>query len=72
MKTLVLYYSSYGHTETLADALGEGAKKVANNDVAIKRVKETLPADVLEKMGMKKDWKHEEINDPTSLRTTTL
>lgn len=68
MKTLVLYYSSYGHTETLADALAEGAKKVAGNQVAVKRVAETLPEDVRQKMHMKSDWKHEVISGPDELK----
>lgn len=69
MKTLVLYYSSYGHTETIADALAEGAKKVAGNTVDIKRVPETLPEEVREKMHFKKDWKHEVIGGADELKS---
>ncbi|MHA1601128.1 MAG: flavodoxin domain-containing protein, partial [Alphaproteobacteria bacterium] len=39
-KVLVLYYSSYGHIETMAGAIAEGAKQVAGTDVTIKRVPE--------------------------------
>jgi NAD(P)H dehydrogenase (quinone) len=44
-KILVLYYSSYGHIETMAEAVAEGARK-AGADVDIKRVPETAPAEV--------------------------
>jgi NAD(P)H dehydrogenase (quinone) len=45
-KVLVLYYSSYGHIETMANAVAEGAASVAGVEVAIRRIPETLPADV--------------------------
>jgi NAD(P)H dehydrogenase (quinone) len=44
-KVLVLYYSSYGHTETMANAVAEGARS-AGATVDVKRVPETAPADV--------------------------
>ena len=44
-KILVLYYSSYGHIETMAEAVAEGARK-AGAHVDIKRVPETAPAEV--------------------------
>ena len=44
-KVLVLYYSSYGHIETLAGAMAEGARS-AGATVDIKRVPETAPAEV--------------------------
>lgn len=43
-KILVLYYSMYGHVETLAKAVVEGAKTVTNADVTLKRVPETMSA----------------------------
>ncbi len=44
-KVLVLYYSTYGHTETLADAIAEGAR--STGAVAdVKRVPETVPEDI--------------------------
>lgn len=43
-KVLVLYYSSYGHIETMAKAVAEGAAAVPGVEVAIKRVPETVPA----------------------------
>ncbi len=44
-KVLVLYYSSYGHIETMAHAIAEGAR-AAGATVDIKRVPETAPAEV--------------------------
>ena len=41
-KVLVLYYSSYGHIETMAKAVAEGARE-AGAQVDIKRVPETVP-----------------------------
>ena len=41
-KVLVLYYSSYGHIETMAKAVAEGARE-AGAQVDIKRVPETAP-----------------------------
>ena len=44
-KVLVLYYSAYGHIETMAKAVAEGAK-AEGADVTIKRVPELVPEDV--------------------------
>ncbi|MFI4980452.1 MAG: NAD(P)H:quinone oxidoreductase [Nevskiales bacterium] len=44
-KVLVLYYSSYGHIETMANAVAEGARS-AGATVDIKRVPETAPLEV--------------------------
>jgi NAD(P)H dehydrogenase (quinone) len=44
-KVLVLYYSAYGHIETMAKAVAEGAKS-AGAEVTIKRVKELVSEDV--------------------------
>src|ERR1700737_104080 len=41
-KVLVLYYSAYGHIETMANAVAEGARK-AGASVDIKRVPELVP-----------------------------
>jgi NAD(P)H dehydrogenase (quinone) len=45
-KVLVLYYSSYGHIEAMADAVAEGARSVGGTDVAVKRVPELVPEEV--------------------------
>jgi len=52
-KVLVLYYSMYGHIETLAHAVAEGAGKVEAVEVVIKRVPETMPQELFEKSGGK-------------------
>jgi len=44
-KVLVLYYSSYGHIEQMAEAVARGAR-AAGAEVDIKRVPETAPEDV--------------------------
>jgi len=44
-KVLVLYYSSYGHIETLADAVAKGARSTGAT-VDVKRVPETAPEEV--------------------------
>jgi NAD(P)H dehydrogenase (quinone) len=45
-KVLVLYYSSYGHIETMAEAVAEGARSVEGCTVDVKRVPELMPDDV--------------------------
>ena len=54
-KILVLYYSSYGHVETMAQAVAEGARKVTGTEVTIKRVPELVPEEVARKSGIKLD-----------------
>lgn len=44
-KVLVLYYSTYGHIETMAQAVAEGAR-AAGATVDVKRVPETVPEEV--------------------------
>ncbi|HEY1996844.1 NAD(P)H:quinone oxidoreductase [Paraburkholderia sp.] len=56
-KVLVLYYSMYGHVETMADAVAEGARSVSGTEVTIKRVPETIPADQAKAHGVKLDQK---------------
>jgi NAD(P)H dehydrogenase (quinone) len=52
-RVLVLYYSSYGHIETMAAAQAEGAARVANTRVVVKRVPELVPADVARASGFR-------------------
>ncbi len=54
-RVLVLYYSMYGHTETMAHAVAEGARSVAGVDVAVKRVPDLVAHDVAQKAGAKLD-----------------
>ncbi|PXF56787.1 MAG: hypothetical protein C4B59_16350 [Candidatus Methanogaster sp.] len=51
MKVLIVYYSMYGHIHRMAEAVAEGASEVDGAEVVMRRVPETLPAEVLEKMG---------------------
>jgi NAD(P)H dehydrogenase (quinone) len=53
-KVLVLYYSSYGHIETMAQAVAEGARQ-AGASVDVKRVPETAPAEVAKAAHFKLD-----------------
>jgi NAD(P)H dehydrogenase (quinone) len=52
-KILVLYHSYYGHIEAMANAVAEGARQVGGAQVDIKRVPETVPADVFKNSGGK-------------------
>jgi NAD(P)H dehydrogenase (quinone) len=51
MKILIVYYSMYGHVHKMAAAVAEGAGSVAGAEVALRRAPETLPPEVLAKMG---------------------
>jgi NAD(P)H dehydrogenase (quinone) len=55
-KVLVLYYSSYGHIETMAEAVAEGARSTGAT-VDIKRIPETAPKEVAEAAHFKLDQK---------------
>ena len=46
-RLLVLYHSSYGHTETLAYAEAHGARAVEGVHVSVKRVPELVPEEVM-------------------------
>jgi NAD(P)H dehydrogenase (quinone) len=51
MKVLVVYYSLYGHVYRMAQAVAEGARSIQGAEVDLKQVPETLPPEVLAKMG---------------------
>ena len=53
-KILVLYYSSYGHIETMASAVAHGARETGA-DVVIKRVPELVPDEIAQKSHFKLD-----------------
>jgi NAD(P)H dehydrogenase (quinone) len=53
-KVLVVYYSSWGHVEQMANAAAEGARE-AGADVVVKRVAELVPAEIAEKFHYKQD-----------------
>ena len=56
-KILVLYYSSWGHVEQMAEAVADGARKVAGAEVTIKRVPELVPDEVAKQFHYKLDQK---------------
>ncbi|MHB8790118.1 MAG: NAD(P)H:quinone oxidoreductase [Desulfobulbaceae bacterium] len=51
MKLLVVYYSMYGHIYTMARSVVDGALAVDGVQAELRRVPETLPREVIEKMG---------------------
>ncbi len=54
-KVLVLYHSTYGHIEAMAEAVAEGARSVEGVQVDIKRVPELVPDEVAKASGYKLD-----------------
>ncbi|MCH8491671.1 MAG: NAD(P)H:quinone oxidoreductase [Idiomarina sp.] len=65
-KVLVLYYSSYGHIEQMAQAMAEGAQ-AGGADVDIKRVPELVPEDVAQSAGYRQN-QAAEIAKPADLK----
>lgn len=59
-RILVLYYSSYGHIEQMAEAVAAGAR-AGNADVDIRRVAETAPSQAVKEAHFKVDTMHAEI-----------
>lgn len=54
-RILVLYHSTYGHVEAMAEAVAEGARSVEGAVVDIKRVPELVPEELAKKSGYKLD-----------------
>jgi NAD(P)H dehydrogenase (quinone) len=54
-KILILYYSMYGHVETMAKNIATGAQSVADIEVTLKRVPDLVPEEVARKAGAKLD-----------------
>jgi NAD(P)H dehydrogenase (quinone) len=54
-KVLVLYYSTYGHIETMASAVAEGVRSVSGVEAVVKRVPELVPDEVARAAGAKLD-----------------
>ncbi|SBW06331.1 putative conserved flavoprotein [uncultured Alphaproteobacteria bacterium] len=65
-RILVLYYSTYGHTETMAEAAAEGIR-AAGAEAVIKRVPELMPPEVAKKAGAKLDQTAPIIESPQEL-----
>jgi NAD(P)H dehydrogenase (quinone) len=51
MKVLIVYYSMYGHIHRMAQAVAEGVRQVEGAEAVLRQVPETLPDEVLAKMG---------------------
>ena len=54
-RILVLYHSTYGHIETMAEAVAEGARSIEGAVVDIKRVPELVPDELAKASGYKLD-----------------
>lgn len=54
-KVLVVYYSMYGHVETMANAVAEGVNSVEGAQASVKRVPELMPEEAARKAGAKLD-----------------
>jgi len=54
-RILVLYHSTYGHVEAMAEAVAEGARSVDGATVDIRRVPELVPEELARKSGYKLD-----------------
>lgn len=65
-RVLILYYSSYGHIETLARAIAEGVSEVPGAEAVVKRVPELVPEEVCRASGIKTD-QDAPIADPAEL-----
>ena len=65
-KVLVLYYSMYGHMETMAEAVAEGARQATGAEVTVKRIPETMSAEAFKDAGGKTD-QSADVATPTEL-----
>jgi len=69
-KVKVIFHSLYGHVYQLAEAIAAGAREVPGVEVEVLQVAETLPSEVLTKMGAleaKKAFAHIPVADPKKL-----
>jgi NAD(P)H dehydrogenase (quinone) len=70
VKVQIVFHSLYTHVYRLAEAVAEGARQVPGAQVVLAQVAETLPHEVLEKMGAveaKKVFAHVPVADPHAL-----
>lgn len=65
-RILVLYYSSYGHISTMAEAVAAGIRD-AGHEADIRRVPETAPREIVENFGFQTNDEHELIEGPDVL-----
>lgn len=54
-KVLVLYHSMYGHIETMAQTVADGAREIDGVEVSVKRVPETMDEEAFRNAGGKTD-----------------
>ena len=66
-RTLVLYYSTYGHVEAMANEIAAGVRSVDGGDATIRRVAELMPKEALESSGAKVDQDAPVISGPDEL-----
>jgi NAD(P)H:quinone oxidoreductase type IV len=69
-KIQVIFYSMYGHVHHLAEAIAQGAREVPGTEVQLLQVRETLPDEILQKMGAveaRKAFAQIPIADPNRL-----
>jgi len=66
-KVLVLYYSSYGHVETMANAVAEGAAEVDGVEVDVRRVAELVPEEIQQKANFKTDQDAPVLEDASAI-----
>ncbi|MGH8018136.1 MAG: NAD(P)H:quinone oxidoreductase, partial [Opitutaceae bacterium] len=70
VRVKVIFYSLHGHVYRMAEAVAAGAREVKGAQVELLQVAETLPKEILEKMGAveaKKAFAHIPIADPKKL-----
>lgn len=65
-KVLILYYSTYGHVEAMAEAVADGARSFAGTEVEVRRVAETMPEETARAIGAKLD-QAAALADPSQL-----
>ncbi len=65
-KVLVVYYSLYGHVETMAGAIAQGAREIPDARVTVKRVPELIPEERAREAGAKLD-QAAPVADPAEL-----
>jgi NAD(P)H dehydrogenase (quinone) len=70
MKVSIIFYSLYGHIYRMAEAVAEGAREVKGAEASLYQVPETLPAEIVAKMGAtgaKKSFAHVSVADMQQL-----
>jgi NAD(P)H dehydrogenase (quinone) len=70
VRVQVIFHSLYTHVYQLAEAVAAGAREVSDTEVLLAQVAETLPHEILEKMGAveaKKVFGHVPVADPHAL-----